>query len=132
MGGLRVGCLLAPLLTVAMAVLGWVLVSEGSAGRAVLEGYVAEVRAGTQVSYAVGGDEASALTEVLSTSSTLRISNFQGQAGTACFWTRVHTAAGPKKVRFVLDTNRAVVTAASMRRDCLCPDPDFELPCQLR
>ena len=125
-----VGLILAPVLLVALGGLAYVLVTAQQAGRETIEAYVGRVRAGESVSAAVGGAEASTLTALFAGSTRVSIGNFQGQAGTACFWTTLYGDRS-QSVRFVLDTDAGRVVAASAERDCTCPDPDTHAPCRL-
>lgn len=100
----------------------------------VLDHYVARVQSGESVSSSVGGDEAPVLTEALRSSHGLTVHNAQSQAGTSCVWARVDTSSGMRDIRFVLrgDGEGAAVVAASLARECECPDPDIQKPCLLR
>lgn len=127
-GGLFALCLLG-----AGAALFVTLVDASRAGQAGLDAYVASVAGGAEVSEEVGGAEASALTELLRETRSVSIDNFQAQAGTACFWVELHHAGRSTDARFVLAERgeEQVVIRASLRRECVCPDPDFEERCHL-
>lgn len=116
-----------------MVTLVVVLGGESSDGRATIERYVAAVRAGQDVGADVGADEAAALTSALRATRSFGISNFQAQSGTACFWVTLRGEGGSTEARFVLvgEGEQRSVRAASLRRECNCPDPDYEQPCHL-
>lgn len=128
----RGGCLgwgfFALVLTGSMLLLAVVLAHECSAGSDTISAYAAAIRAGGEVSEAVGGAEAAELTEVLRRTSSVSVANFQGQSGTACFWVRV----GGRDARFLLADREGVmeVAGASLRRECECPVDEDE-PCHL-
>ena len=111
-----------------------VLADECGAGSDALDAYVASVRAGAEVSPSVGGEEAAELTDALRRTRAVHVTNFQAQAGTACYWVRLELDDGSRDARFVLEdtAESRQVVRASLRRECECPDPDFEQRCRLR
>ena len=115
------------------ALLTMTLARDCSAGKDTVQSYIAAVRGGEAVSPGVGGSEAAVLTAVLSKSESVSVDNFQSQAGTSCYWLDVRAAGKSTSVQVVLSESESGmrVIAASIRRDCSCPDPDFEQRCHL-
>ena len=127
------GGLFALVMVGAMVLLTVTLVGECSAGTDVVNAYVSSIRGGDAVSRAVGGDEAEALTAALRGTRSIGVDNFQAQAGTACYWVRLRQAEGDREARFLLGESGDGwrVIGASLRRECTCPDPDFEQRCRV-
>ncbi len=90
------------------------------------------VRAGATVSAEVGGDEAQALTDALRRTDSVSISNFQAQAKTSCYWIRLEHGDDTTPAYILLEerSDGLRVVGASLRRECTCPDPDFEQRCR--
>ena len=130
----RIGTVLFALcMSGAGVLLAVTLLGECGAGSDVVSAYATSIRDGAIVSDAVGGTEAAALTEVLRTTRSVSVSNFQAQAGTSCYWVRLHGAGDSTGASFVLAESEdgMRVIAASLERECTCPDPDFERRCHL-
>lgn len=114
-----------------LSAVGWLVlmhVGEPSEGQGVITSWAIAVRAGTPVSAEVGGAEAPALTEAVRRSVGTSVSNFQSQAGTSCFWVTLNGPSGETELRVVLaeQPGGLHVTAASLGRDCDCPDDASE------
>lgn len=122
--------LLGLVLSGAMVVLTVTLARSCAQGTQVIGALVASVKAGAPVSEGVGGAEAPTLTELLRGSRSSSVRNFQGQAGTSCYWLEFSGPGGATEVRFVLGGDDTRVTAISARRECDCPI-DADLPCRL-
>lgn len=87
-------------------------------------------RGGADVSTAVGGPEAAALTAALRASSSTSFRNFQSQSETSCFFITLDDAKGTSvSVLLAGEGPTARVVAAGIARECDCPD-DSE-PCHL-
>ncbi|MDQ3035872.1 MAG: hypothetical protein M3Y87_25945 [Myxococcota bacterium] len=133
----RGGCITAAvvgLVSVGIGVmLTMTLLQQCGAASDALDAYVASIRRGADVSAEIGGDDAAALTQVLRSASSVAIDDLQGQWGTACYGTRIERAGGSTAARFLLEerADGMQVVGASLRRECVCPDPDLQQPCRL-
>jgi hypothetical protein len=123
----------ALILVGAMVTLVVVLTRACGAGGKSIEAYVASIRAGANVTPALAGVEAEAVTKALRDSRSLSVGNFQSQQGTSCFWVTMKGNGPSVDVRFVLAErpDKEEVVAVSLARECECP-VDIHKPCALK